>query len=314
MESIIAWLNTPFTENGTLRMWMPVAAGIAIIAVLLVLFIKKRNKRKNLNPMGNDPITEQPEPLPAIEIANLQGLGKREEQQDAFGASLLTKYEKNGLLAVLCDGMGGMAAGGMIAGQVVNAMLEMFPWKEDKLILDAIHKLSVQVYRKFRGQGGTTLVAACIADGKLSFWCVGDSDLFLLREGKLYALNQRQEYKNDLLLRTLGGAFPVSDAYQDPQASALSEYIGKEQIRCDCIRKPFKLMPEDTLLLCSDGVSDTLTLTQIKEAMILRPQDGCEKLEQYILAADIPNQDNYTAIVIRYHGKITEGQKYEEEN
>lgn len=311
MESIIAWLNTPLTEDGTLRMWMPAAAGVIVIVVLLVLFIKKRKKFKNV---VKDPVTEKPETLPVIEIANLQGLGKRTEQQDAFGASLLGKYEENGLLAVLCDGMGGMAAGGMIAGQIVNAMLEMFPWEDVDVIPDSINELSAQVYQGFRGHGGTTLVAAHITDGKLLFWCVGDSDLFLLREGKLYALNQRQEYKNDLLLRSLSGAFPVSDAYADPQANALSEYIGKKRIMCDYLRKPFELMAEDTLLLCSDGVSDTLTLTQIKEAMILKPQDGCGKIEQDILAADIPDQDNYTAIVIRYHGKITEGQKYEEEN
>ena len=315
MDSIITWLYMPLAEDGMLRMWMPVAAGILIIAVLLVLhFTKKRKERKKLENAEEDPVTEQPETLPKIEIANLQGLGRREEQQDAFGASLLKDYEKNGLLAVLCDGMGGMTAGGIIAGQMVNAMIEMFPWKEGEFIPDAINDLSAQVYRRFRGQGGTTLVAVRVVDGRLSFWCVGDSDLFLLREGKLYALNQRQEYKNDLLLRALGGAFPVSDAYQDPQASALSEYIGKKQISCDYLRKPFELMAEDTLLLCSDGVSDTLTLTQIKEAMILKPQECCGRLEQDILAADIPNQDNYTAIVIRYHGKITEGQKYEEEN
>ena len=72
-----------------------------------------------------------------------------------------------------------------------------------------------------------------------------------------------------MILRALDGAFPVEEAFQDPQAGALSEYIGKEEVTCDYTRMPFLLQPEDALLLCSDGVSDTLTLKQIREAMAL---------------------------------------------
>ena len=46
-----------------------------------------------------------PEPLPELELANLQGVGSREEQQDAFGISRMDRYEEDGLLAVLCDGV-----------------------------------------------------------------------------------------------------------------------------------------------------------------------------------------------------------------
>lgn len=319
MERIIAWLGTPLTEAGTLRMWMPVAAGLAVLAVLLVLVLRRIRKKKKppvtettAQPQ-QPPITEQPLPLPVVEITNLQGCGRRESQQDAFGASLLRNYETDGLLAVLCDGMGGLAAGDIIAQDTVSALLEAFPWEDDGTLPGIVAQLSGQIYRKFRGQGGTTLVAALLKDGMLSFWSVGDSDLFLLREGKLYALNQRQEYKNDLLLRALQGAFPVERAYADPQASALSQYVGKEQIRCDYLRAPLPLLAEDTLLLCSDGVSDTLTLAQIREAAMLSPQACCETLEKDIEAADLPNQDNYTAIVIRYHGKTPEVHKDEED-
>ena len=102
------------------------------------------------------------------------------------------------------------------------------------------------------------------------------------------------------------GAFPVEEAFQDPQAGALSEYIGKEEVTCDYTRMPFLLQPEDALLLCSDGVSDTLTLKQIREAMALSSQACCDKLEEEILAAGKPGQDNYTAIALKYHGKNKE--------
>lgn len=304
MEDVLSWLNQPLLEDSFLRLWMAIAAGaVLVLALLLVLvLIRKRKRKKKAKSDEEEPITEQPAPLPVLELANLQGIGSREEQQDAFGISRMARMEEDGLLAVLCDGMGGMAEGGRIAAETAAEMVAMFPWEDDGAVPEWVRQRSGRVYQQFRGHGGTTLVAALLRGRSLSFWCVGDSDLFLLREGTLYALNVRQEFRNDLILRALEGAFPVEDAFTDPQAGALSEYIGKEDVKCDYTYLPFSLRPEDALLLCSDGVSDTLTLKQIREAMALPPQACCDKLEEEILAAGRPNQDNYTAIVMQYHG------------
>ena len=304
MEEVLSWLNQPLLEDSFLRLWMAIAAGaVLVLALLLVLvLIRKRKRKKKAKSDGEEPVTEQPAPRPVLELANLQGIGSREEQQDAFGISRMARMEEDGLLAVLCDGMGGMAEGGRIAAETAAEMVAMFPWEDDGAVPEWVRQRSGRVYQQFRGHGGTTLVAALLRGRSLSFWCVGDSDLFLLREGTLYELNVRQEFRNDLVLRALEGAFPVEDAFTDPQAGALSEYIGKEDVKCDYTYLPFSLQPEDALLLCSDGVSDTLTLKQIREAMALPPQACCDKLEEEILAAGRPNQDNYTAIVMQYHG------------
>ena len=304
MEEVLSWLNQPLLQDSFLRLWMAIAAGaVLVLALLLVLvLIRKRKRKKKAKSDEEEPITEQPAPRPVLELANLQGIGSREEQQDAFGISRMARMEEDGLLAVLCDGMGGMAEGGRIAAETAAEMVAMFPWEDDGAVPEWVRQRSGRVYQQFRGHGGTTLVAALLRGRSLSFWCVGDSDLFLLREGTLYELNVRQEFRNDLVLRALEGAFPVEDAFTDPQAGALSEYIGKEDVRCDYTYLPFSLQPEDVLLLCSDGVSDTLTLKQIREAMALPPQACCDKLEEEILAAGRPNQDNYTAIVMQYHG------------
>ena len=249
-----------------------------------------------------------------LEAANLQGMGSRTEQQDAFALSKLDQYEEQGILAVLCDGMGGMAEGGRIARQTVAEILSVFPWEEDSVIQEKIREISQSVYRQFCGHGGATLVAALLRENQLSFWCVGDSDLFLLRDGNLYALNIRQEFRNELFLMALEGAFPPEKAYEDPQAGALSEYIGKETLQIDATRKPFLLKSGDTLLLCSDGVSDTLTLKQIREAMEEDPFSCCSRLEKEILEAAKPNQDNYTAIVLKYHGKWKNEEQETENN
>lgn len=310
MERVLSWLNQPLFPDTVIRVWMAVAAGAALLLALILAFflIRRKKKKKRGDQAVEEPITERPEPLPELELANLQGVGSREEQQDAFGISRMDRYEEDGLLAVLCDGMGGMAEGGMIAAETASQLVGIFPWTDDSDVPGWVYQRSARVYQQFRGHGGTTLVAALLKENRLSFWCVGDSDLFLLRENKLYGLNARQEFKNDLILRTLDGAFPVEEAFQDPQAGALSEYIGKEDVTCDYTRMPFLLQPEDALLLCSDGVSDTLTLKQIREAMALSSQACCDKLEEEILAAGKPGQDNYTAIAMKYHGKKEEAE------
>lgn len=306
MEGIFSWLNQPLVQDSFIRIWMAIAAGAGLVLVIILMVVLLRKKKKKEGPDVNEPITEKPAPLPVLELANLQGLGMREEQQDAFGISRMGRLEEDGLLAVLCDGMGGMAEGGMIAAETAAEMVGMFPWEDDGAVAEWLRQRSARVFQQFRGHGGTTLVAALIRGQSLSFWCIGDSDLFLLREGKLYALNVRQEFKNDLVLRALEVAFPVEEAFTDPQAGALSEYIGKEDVKCDYTYLPFSLQAEDVLLLCSDGVSDTLTLKQIREAMALSPQACCDRLESEILAAGKANQDNYTAIVVKYHGKQEE--------
>ena len=146
-------------------------------------------------------------------------------------------------------------------------------------------------------------MAALLRAGQLSFWCIGDSDLFLLRQGELYALHIPQEYRYELVLRALEEGWPLEAAFLDPQAGALTEYIGKAEVTCRYTRIPLRLEKEDTLLLCSDGVSDTLTRKQIRGALALPPQAACDRLEEAILEAGLPGQDNYTAIILRYHGE-----------
>ncbi|WP_138296284.1 MULTISPECIES: PP2C family serine/threonine-protein phosphatase [unclassified Clostridium] len=303
MESVLSWLNQPLFPGSFLHIWMGIAGFVLLMLVIALPLIRRRKKKAPRGTPRKAPTTERPQQMPTLELANLQGIGSRQEQQDSFGISRFDRYEEDGLLVILCDGMGGMAEGRKIAADTASELMDAFPWENDKDIPAWIRQRSGKVYQQFRGHGGTTLVAALLRENALSFWCVGDSDLFLLRGGSLYSLNLRQEFKNELVLRAIEGAFPVEEAFVDVQAGALSEYIGKENVRCDYTRIPFLLQAEDVLLLCSDGVSDTLTLRQIRDMLALPPQACCEQLEKAILDVGRPNQDNFTAIVLKYHGK-----------
>ena len=102
-----------------------------------------------------------------------------------------------------------------------------------------------------------------------------------------------------MILRTLDGAFPVEEAFQDPQAGALSEYIGKEDVTCDYTRMPFLLQPEDALLLCSDGLSNVVTEQEVLyEVLHGGPaEDCCRRLLDIALLRGAP--DNVTAVLLQ---------------
>ena len=156
MERVLSWLNQPLFPDTVIRVWMAVAAGAALLLALILAFflIRRKKKKKRGDQAVEEPITERPEPLPELELANLQGVGSREEQQDAFGISRMDRYEEDGLLAVLCDGMGGMAEGGMIAAETASQLVGIFPWADDSDVPGWVYQRSARVYQQFRGHGG----------------------------------------------------------------------------------------------------------------------------------------------------------------
>ena len=263
----------------------------------------RRKKEHRAEPATDTPAAKV---CPVLQVANLQGSGDRAEQQDAFGLSLLSEYEEKGLLAVLCDGMGGMEAGREIALACVQDILSAFTLPADADALEAFDaellRLNGELYRAHGGRGGSTLVLAYIRGDKLHFRCLGDSDLFLLRNEEILALNEHQTYGNDLLRASIPTGADAHRALSDPQADALMSFLGCEKPRIEGSRAPLTLIPGDTLVLCSDGVSGTVSRRDLLEAFSGDIQAGAETIEQMIKETAKPNQDNYTAIICRYNG------------
>ena len=240
-----------------------------------------------------------------LEIANLQGIGSRAEQQDAFGISPLPDYPEKGLLAVLCDGMGGMEAGGEIARHCVQKILSGFPLPADeealRLFDEDLLELCGSLYCTYGGRGGATLVLAYIRSGLLRFRCMGDSDLFLLRDGRIYALNEHQTYGNLCVRGAIPQGLSPQGIFGHPQAGALVSFLGCPDPKLEKSQYPLALRRGDVLILCSDGVSGTVSRQDLLDACRGDIQAGAEELDQKIQAAARPHQDNYTAVICKYN-------------
>lgn len=298
-------IDTYVTYFGKVK-WVFVGCLAVLLLFLIIHIIVSGKKRKSGSSKDESSKPSKSQSMDngrfRIEIGNVQGTGEREEQQDAFAFSPSSKWKDKGFLAVLCDGMGGLDAGAAISNKLVSDIIAEFPYSFEKLkdgwILDA---LSNEIFQNYAGRGGTTLIITYVKDDKMWFASVGDSDLLLLRNGRIYAMNTRQEYGNTLLTRAFEGAVSVDQALVNPDAAALTEFMGAKHTNPDYSIVPWQVMENDVYLLCSDGISDTLSFEEIRDCMMHSPSECAELLEKAIIQKSKRYQDNYTAIIFAVH-------------
>ena len=244
----------------------------------------------------------------ALEVANVQGMGRRERQEDSFAvvnAANPDLRRTQGLLALVADGMGGMADGGQASQRAAESFLERFrAWGGETDIpawlAESAREVSGEVFSAFSGVSGTTLVAVHIREGALHWLSVGDSAIFLLRDGGVFQLNREHTYLNRLCEEQMDReVISRREAEEDEDAHRLTCFVGMDRLdEVDRSLRPLPLRPGDAVLLCSDGISGVLTPAELLEAMSLPPEEGCALLEKLVEEKALPAQDNYTGILI----------------
>lgn len=192
--------------------------------------------------------------LNAVWMTNAGGIPKLNE--DAIG---LGQHEQ-GSIFVVADGVQGGYAGELVSEFAVKYLLLVFkknvnlpfPWPE--VLQRGYERINTEVRhfaRRSPDHAGTTLTALIIQGWSATVAHVGDSRLYLLRQGRLRQLTQ------DHVVRTQAVAADPNapEAVKYPR---LSQAIGKE----DAIAPDFfsfTLQPGDRLMLCTDGITDAIT-------------------------------------------------------
>ena len=268
----------------------------------LFSWLRKKAEKPSLGP-----------PVPRMlsyQCAGIQGIGRRERQEDAFSlvnAADVTHILQYGLLAVVADGMGGMQ-GGSVASQGAIQIIEAdFQAMDRNQPLEAqlegsIHHANQWVYRRLNGTGGSTVVACIIFNQQLFYAGVGDSYLYLLRQGQLVRINREQNvlHRRYLELIRSGCADPTFVA-ATREKQAVTSFLGIDALEdVDQLRQPMPLQDGDILLLCSDGIGSMLSPSELVQCL-KGPCAGdiCTALERKVAEKMHPSQDNYTAVVIR---------------
>ncbi|MGH9824410.1 MAG: PP2C family protein-serine/threonine phosphatase, partial [Blastocatellia bacterium] len=161
---------------------------------------------------------------------NSQHIGARDEQQDSFGFSdpYDTEFVAHaGLLAVVADGMGGMAQGKVASKSAVDSFLKAYMSKTPgesipaalSRALDQAASTVLSLGREngLQGEIGTTLVAAAVR-GQLLYWTsAGDSRLYLVRQGRATQLTVDHVYARELDQQVAKGLISRSYAAEHPE-------------------------------------------------------------------------------------------------
>lgn len=257
---------------------------------------------------------QQPAPplvrLLSYQVGNMQQVGTRPRQEDSFAfANALDVHDMKtqGLLAIMADGMGGMQNGKQVSEAAAQAMVAEFNAmdREGDLaaqLKEAVVRTNDRLYERFGGSGGTTMVACLIFREQLYFACVGDSFLYLKRNGGLFRLNREQNYQHQLYMDEIrDGNMDPTSANADPNGSRLSQFVGMDELEdVDYLRRPLPLQNGDMLLLCSDGVGGVVKPSQLLECMQAPSSaEVCRRIEIEVQRQQRVHQDNYTALVIR---------------
>lgn len=243
------------------------------------------------------------------QVANLQGVGARERQEDSFtfaNAFDQSKVKEEGLLFVVCDGMGGMRDGKVASEAAIASLRQSFAEMDmsgdiPSQLKEGVFRASESVEEKLEGEGGSTVIAGIIYKEELYYASVGDSFLFLKRGNNLYQINREHNMCNQIYLEDIAdGNLDPSHARNDRESVALTSFLGMVGIsEVDGFKKPLKLREKDIILACSDGVGGTLSIEEMLNSLKMSGAEAmCHSLESGIVAHNKPHQDNYTALVI----------------
>ena len=246
-----------------------------------------------------------------LNVCTAEDVGRRENQQDAFACSHPGDYREKGLLAVLSDGMGGMADGAKFSNIAVSEMIRYFESRPpaDDIVSElhrSFHTAREAARRQLRDkdtpEGGATVVALMIRKNRCAFLSVGDSCIYLYRGDGLIRINREQNLAVTLDMCEALGYMTSEEAKGNMYRKSITNHLcdGRGGL-CDRNLKPFRLRPGDKLVLMSDGVSDMLSEDEITSCLIADDIDPAAEMVELVRRKNNPRQDNTSVIVIEMY-------------
>lgn len=251
-----------------------------------------------------------------IKTASYSVIGDRPHQEDAVYIS--SEEESSGelanrILAVVCDGMGGMTNGGLASATAIQMIKDAFEQvKQAKTVnipnflisgIKSIDKTVYEIPRENDRGSGTTMVAVIIEDNQLYWASVGDSRIYIWHDGVLRQVTRDHNYMMRLQEMVNQGLLTQKDADFNRQREALISFLGIGDVSLmDVNTEPFEMQGGDIVLLSSDGMTKVLSEEQIADILKedISVQEKAEKLVETSVNINVRLQDNTTVAVLQY--------------
>lgn len=244
--------------------------------------------------------------VPKVTVACKTDIGcVRENNEDKFEYYLPESeplLAVRGLVFVVCDGMGGHAAGQIASEIACKSFLYAYLHHESPDPEDAartavshanrfVHDAALAIPER-RGMGCTLSALMLVQDQAITAQ-VGDSRIYRLREEELTQLTAEHTFVEELVR---SGLMDRETASRDPRSHVLTRAIGVEtSVEPEITTRD--LLPQDVFLLCSDGVTNLVSDDRIAEFLRLPPSEAAWALVNTALQEG--GHDNATAVVVR---------------
>ncbi len=233
----------------------------------------------------------------------------RTNNEDAMGAFIPNSRHQarsHGYLFAIADGVGGMDLGEVASSTAISVLTEEFARAQAGAMLISLLPRLIQyanaavhdrtLDREFRGRKmATTLVACALRHDQAIVSHVGDSRCYLVRGGHAKQITQDHTWVNEQ--RKLG-LLSVDEIATSEARHVLIRSLGPEMF-VSPDTTALTLQPDDVLVLCSDGVHDTMSPT-VMAAIVSQNRNMDEAARELVArAVEIDGNDNATAQVIR---------------
>jgi serine/threonine protein phosphatase PrpC len=227
---------------------------------------------------------------------------QRTENEDRF------HYDPARGIFLVVDGVGGHAAGGQAAETAVTmlrARLERETGPVEDRIREAITIANKEIHRRaslrpeWKGMG-CVLTVAVVNDGSVTVGHVGDTRLYKIRRGEIVKLTRDHSPVGE---REDAGELSEAEAMRHPRRNEVYRDVGAEPHETsdpdfiDVLNEPFE--PDSALLLCSDGLTDTVSSAAIGRIVLEYSGHPYEVVQALIDAAnDAGGKDNVTVVYV----------------
>ena len=220
----------------------------------------------------------------------------RDHNEDSYGLGEEQQAEQMGELLVVCDGMGGHAAGEVASKLAVETILASYydDDSEDRphVLMQAFEQANAKVYAHGRGSMGTTGVAALLLHDAVHIANVGDSRAYLIRDGEIRQVSRDHSFVGD---QVAAGLITPDQARVSPHRNVITRALGYQaEVTVDLFRLPLQI--GDRIVLSSDGMHGLVTDDEIREVVTTLPPDqAADRLID--LANSRGGTDNITVVV-----------------
>lgn len=204
--------------------------------------------------------------------------GRETVNEDA--AAIISLDPQCGVL-VVADGVGGMQSGNHASSVAVNSMKDRLhqisqPESMRTAILDGIEEANSRICA-LGANAATTLAVMEVQGNRVRPYHVGDSMILLC--GQRGKLRWQTISHSPVGYAIEAGVMDEADAMSHPDRHYISNFVGCAEMRIE-IGPQLEMAPRDTLLLCSDGLSDNLSTDEI--IAIIRSGDLKTSVQQLV--------------------------------